>query len=141
MYGTTYLNMQHFGEGHFFVFRVFARFQRSCPLQASPHIFWIGSLSQTLHLAQLTKDITKYKLPPPIFSSQFLRKLSCYLVYIKYIFLHLDLVVYLFKDILTFPCGVLGQVWFLVVSIPHLCLLTCFFSHTRSGFPLFTHLR
>ena len=24
----------------------------------------------------------------------------------------------------TFPCGVLGQVWYLIVSIPDLCLLT-----------------
>ena len=23
----------------------------------------------------------------------------------------------------TFPCGVLGQMWYLIVSIPHLCLL------------------
>ena len=26
----------------------------------------------------------------------------------------------------TFPCGVLGQVWSLIVSIPDLCLLTYF---------------
>ena len=26
----------------------------------------------------------------------------------------------------TFPCGVLGQVWYLIVSIPDLCLLTYF---------------
>ena len=26
----------------------------------------------------------------------------------------------------TFPCGVLGQVWNLIVSIPDLCLLTYF---------------
>ena len=25
-----------------------------------------------------------------------------------------------------FPCGVLGQVWYLIVSIPDLCLLTYF---------------
>ena len=28
----------------------------------------------------------------------------------------------------TFPCGVLGKVWFLIVSIPDLCLLTYFVS-------------
>ena len=28
--------------------------------------------------------------------------------------------------IVTFPCGVLGQVWYLIVSIPDLCLLTYF---------------
>ena len=26
----------------------------------------------------------------------------------------------------TFPCGVIGQVWYLIVSIPDLCLLTYF---------------
>ena len=26
----------------------------------------------------------------------------------------------------TFPCGVLGQVWYLIVSIPHLCILPNF---------------
>ena len=26
----------------------------------------------------------------------------------------------------TFPCGVLGQVWYLIISIPDLCLLTYF---------------
>ena len=26
----------------------------------------------------------------------------------------------------TFPCGVLGQVWYFIVSIPDLCLLTYF---------------
>ena len=24
----------------------------------------------------------------------------------------------------TFPCGVLGEVWYLIVSIPDICLLT-----------------
>ena len=28
----------------------------------------------------------------------------------------------------TFPCGVLVQVWYLIVSFPHLCLLTNFYS-------------
>ena len=30
---------------------------------------------------------------------------------------------------ITFPCGVLGQVWYLIVSIPDICLLT-FFSYS-----------
>ena len=38
----------------------------------------------------------------------------------------------------TFPCGVLGQVWFLIVSIPDLCHHSYFklvtYSITRSGF-------
>ena len=25
----------------------------------------------------------------------------------------------------TFPCGILGQVWYLIVSIPDLCQLSC----------------
>ena len=32
----------------------------------------------------------------------------------------------------TFPCGTLGQVWYLIVSIPNLCLLTYFHSATQS---------
>ena len=26
----------------------------------------------------------------------------------------------------TFPCGILGQVWYLIVSIPDLCLISYF---------------
>ena len=26
----------------------------------------------------------------------------------------------------TFPCGILGQVWYLIVAFPDLCLLSCF---------------
>ena len=29
----------------------------------------------------------------------------------------------------TCPCGVLGQVWYLIVSIPDICLLTYFCNH------------
>ena len=29
----------------------------------------------------------------------------------------------------TFPFGILGQVWYLIVSIPDLCTLTYFISH------------
>ena len=28
--------------------------------------------------------------------------------------------------LVTFPCGILGQVWYLIVSIPHLCCLSYF---------------
>ena len=28
----------------------------------------------------------------------------------------------------TFPCGILGQVWYLIVSIPDLCRLSYFFT-------------
>ena len=27
----------------------------------------------------------------------------------------------------TFPCGILGQVWYLIVSIPDLCYLSYFY--------------
>ena len=29
-------------------------------------------------------------------------------------------------DFVTFPCGILGQVWYLIVSIPDLCRLSYF---------------
>ena len=29
-------------------------------------------------------------------------------------------------DFVTFPCGILGQVWYLIVSIPDLCPLFYF---------------
>ena len=29
----------------------------------------------------------------------------------------------------TFPCGILGQVWYLIVSFPYLCPLS-YFNHT-----------
>ena len=29
-------------------------------------------------------------------------------------------------DFVTFPCGILGQVWYLIVLIPVLCLLSYF---------------
>ena len=32
----------------------------------------------------------------------------------------------------TFPCGVLGQVWCLIVSIPDVCLLSYFFIHASN---------
>ena len=38
----------------------------------------------------------------------------------------------------TFPCGILGQVWYMIVSIPDLFLLSyfiCPFSYTTTNFP------
>ena len=35
--------------------------------------------------------------------------------------------VFLCSSFVTFPYGVLGQVWYLIVSIPDLCLLSYFF--------------
>ena len=29
-------------------------------------------------------------------------------------------------EFVTFPCGIVGQVWYLIVSIPDLCTLTYF---------------
>ena len=42
----------------------------------------------------------------------------------------------MFKCVLvTFPCGILGQVWYLIVSIPDLCHLYYFFSiHATNTF-------
>ena len=40
----------------------------------------------------------------------------------------------------TFPCGVLGQVWYLIVSIPDLCRRTCLisgYSHTTTQLSIF----
>ena len=34
---------------------------------------------------------------------------------------------------ITFPCGILGQVWYLIVSIPDLCTLTYFDPHLNLG--------
>ena len=32
----------------------------------------------------------------------------------------------LYCDFITFPCGILGQVWYLIVLIPDLCRLSYF---------------
>ena len=34
----------------------------------------------------------------------------------------------------TFPCGVLGQLWYLIVSLPDFCTLTYFFFSSHGGF-------
>ena len=34
------------------------------------------------------------------------------------------------RVLVTFPCGALGQVWYLIASIPDLCLLPYFAVHT-----------
>ena len=31
----------------------------------------------------------------------------------------------------TFPCGILGQVWYLIVLTPDLCHISYFYSHFR----------
>ena len=41
-----------------------------------------------------------------------------------------SLVIYVFLCFSHFPIGVLGQVWYLIVSIPDLCLLPYFTSYT-----------
>ena len=38
----------------------------------------------------------------------------------------LALVCDVYCDFVTFPCGILGQVWYLIVSIPYLCRLSYF---------------
>ena len=54
---------------------------------------------------------------------------ACFLVCLLQACDHLlgktDLFALLFSFVfVTFPCGVLGQVWYLIVSIPDLCHLT-----------------
>ena len=39
----------------------------------------------------------------------------------------LALVCDVYCDFVTFPCGILGQVWYLIVSIPDLCRLFLLF--------------
>ena len=39
---------------------------------------------------------------------------------------HLALVCEVLLCFVTFPCGILGQVWYLIVSIPELCHLSYF---------------
>ena len=36
---------------------------------------------------------------------------------------------------LTFPCGILGQAWYLIVSFPDLCRLSYFYWQYWSGTP------
>ena len=36
--------------------------------------------------------------------------------------------------LLAFPCGILGQVWYLIVSFPDLCLLSYFFLSLAQSF-------
>ena len=38
-----------------------------------------------------------------------------------------DLLALVYFGFVTFPCGTLGQVWYLIVSIPDLCCLSYFF--------------
>ena len=40
----------------------------------------------------------------------------------------------------TFPCGVLGQVWYLIVSISDLCLLSYFQAFTYIYYNILTHI-
>ena len=39
----------------------------------------------------------------------------------------LALVCDVYCGLVTFPCGILGQVWYLIVLIPALCLLSYFY--------------
>ena len=141
MYDTSFLNMQPLGEGIFFfvLTRVFARFQQSCTQEASLQIFWnsIGSLSQTLYLAQLTESINI-----PFFLLNFfnicllsLRRIS-FLKYISCLYYAvlsvpcslvstcwertdiLTLLCVVYSCVfLTFPNCVLGQVWYLILDL------------------------
>ena len=37
-----------------------------------------------------------------------------------------------YSDFVTFPCGILGQVWYLIVLIPDLCRLSYFYFFLRA---------
>ena len=39
-------------------------------------------------------------------------------------------------DFITFPCGILGQVWYLIVLIPDICHLSYFLSKLKEFFSL-----
>ena len=44
----------------------------------------------------------------------------------------LALLFMMFSGVLvTFPCGALGQVWYLIILIPDLCLLTYFYEQRK----------
>ena len=45
----------------------------------------------------------------------------------------LALVGYVYCIFVTFPCGILGQVWYQIVSFPDLCLLSYFGPVLRKG--------
>ena len=45
-----------------------------------------------------------------------------------------DLLALVCDVVVTFLCGILGQVWHLIVSIPDLCRLSYFFSRTETDF-------
>ena len=46
--------------------------------------------------------------------------LVCYVFFFFFFFF----VFFFFLVFITFPCDILGQVWYLIVSIPHLCRLS-----------------
>ena len=45
----------------------------------------------------------------------------------------LALVCNVYFDFVTFPCGILGQVWYLIVMIPDLCRLSYFDTDNEPG--------
>ena len=53
----------------------------------------------------------------------------------------LTLVCGVYCEFVTFPIGILGQVWYLIVSIPDLCILTYFNSNQGPNTKLEPHQR
>ena len=41
----------------------------------------------------------------------------------------------------TFPCGILGQVWYFIVSFPHLCILSYFGSTFSTWYTLIIQMQ
>ena len=37
-----------------------------------------------------------------------------------------------YRIFVAFPCGIRGQVWYLIVSLPDLCRLSCFYNMPHS---------
>ena len=46
----------------------------------------------------------------------------------------------MFNCFVTFPCGILGQLWYLVVSIPDLCRLSYFLTMSQCVFDEEAHV-
>ena len=46
-----------------------------------------------------------------------------------------------YLSFVTFPCGILGQVWYLIVSFPDLCLLSYFGVQQKEQVDLYAHRR
>ena len=51
------------------------------------------------------------------------------------------LLVMFIERFVTFPCGILGEVWYLIVSFPDLCILSYFGSHFSPWYTLIIQMQ